>query len=63
MTLLATYPVLPLAENVALSLAVTSLAGTMAFGLTGDWDGLPDIDFMAAGLEEALGELSKAASV
>jgi diacylglycerol O-acyltransferase / wax synthase len=61
--LLATYPVLPLAENVGLSLAVTSLAGTMAFGLTGDWDGLPDIDFMAAGLEEALGELSKAAGV
>jgi WS/DGAT/MGAT family acyltransferase len=61
--LLATYPVLPLAENVGLSLAVTSLAGTMAFGLTGDWDALPDIDFMAAALEEALAEISKAAGV
>jgi WS/DGAT/MGAT family acyltransferase len=61
--LLATYPVLPLAENVGLSLAVTSLAGTMAFGLTGDWDGMHDIDFMAAGLNEALDEISKAAGV
>jgi hypothetical protein len=61
--LLATCPVLPLAENVGLSLAVTSLAGTMAFGLTGDWDALPDIDFMAAALEEALDEISKAAGV
>ena len=61
--LLATYPVLPLAENVGLSVAVTSLAGTMAFGLTGDWDAMPDIDFMAAGLHEALDEMSKAAGV
>jgi WS/DGAT/MGAT family acyltransferase len=61
--LLATYPVLPLAENVGLSIAVTSLAGTMAFGFTGDWDGVPDVDFMAASLEEALDELSKSAGV
>ena len=61
--LLANYPVMPLAENVALSVAVTSLAGTMGFGFTGDWDGTPDIDFMAASLEEALDDLSKAAGV
>jgi diacylglycerol O-acyltransferase / wax synthase len=61
--LLANYPVMPLAENVALSVAVTSLAGTMGFGFTGDWDGTPDIDFMAASLEKAVDELCKAAGV
>jgi hypothetical protein len=61
--LLATYPVLPLAENVGLSIAVTSLAGTMAFGFTGDWDGVPDVDFMASSLEEALDEVCKSAGV
>jgi WS/DGAT/MGAT family acyltransferase len=61
--LLATYPVLPLAENVALSVAVTSLAGTMGFGFTGDWDATPDVDVMATSLEESLDELAKAAGV
>jgi diacylglycerol O-acyltransferase / wax synthase len=59
--LLASYPMMPLAENVGLSIAVTSLAGTMGFGLTGDWDGVPDIDFLAASLLEALQDLVKAA--
>lgn len=61
--LLVNYPVMPLAENVALSVAVTSLAGTMGFGFTGDWAGTPDIDFMASSLEEALDDLCKAAGV
>jgi WS/DGAT/MGAT family acyltransferase len=61
--LLANYPVMPTAENVGLSIAVTSLAGTMGFGFTGDWDLLPDIDFLAASLEEAIDELAKAAGV
>jgi diacylglycerol O-acyltransferase / wax synthase len=61
--LLANYPVMPTAENVGLSIAVTSLAGTMGFGFTGDWDLMPDIDFLAASLEEAVDELAKAAGV
>ena len=59
--LLATYPIMPLSENTALSVAVTSLAGTMGFGLTGDWDGVPDIDFLAAAIDESLDDLTKAA--
>lgn len=59
--LVVSYPMVPLAENVALSVAVTSLAGTMGFGLTGDWDGVPDIDFLAAAVEESLDDLTKAA--
>jgi len=40
---------------------VTSLAGTMAFGLVGDWDTLPDIEELATGLGESIEELRKAA--
>jgi diacylglycerol O-acyltransferase len=59
--LLAQYPIMPIAESMGLSIAATSLAGTMAFGLTADWDTLPDIEFLADAMEEALGELRKAA--
>jgi len=61
--LLAQYPVMPIAENMGLSVAVTSLAGTMAFGITADWDTLPDVDVLAHGIEESLAELVKAAGV
>jgi len=59
--LLAQYPVMPIAEAMGLSIAVTSLAGTMAFGITADWDTLPDIDVLAQALEDSLAELRKAA--
>jgi hypothetical protein len=61
--LLANYPCMPTAENVGLSIAVTSLAGTMGFGFTGDWELVPDIDLLAASLEESVDELAKAAGV
>jgi diacylglycerol O-acyltransferase len=59
--LLAQYPIMPIAENMGLSVAVTSLAGTMAFGLTADWDTLPDIEFLAQAIDESLIEFRKAA--
>lgn len=61
--MIATYPMMPLAEACALSIAVTSLSGTMGFGLTSDWDTLPDIDVLAKGLLAGLDELKKAAGV
>ena len=61
--LLVNYPIMPLAENVGLSVAVTSLAGTMGFGLTGDWDAIPQIHDLARFVEEALDDLAKAAGV
>lgn len=61
--LVASYPSIPLGENSALSIACTSLAGTMAFGITADWDGMPDIDRLALALDESLGELAKTAGV
>lgn len=58
--LLASYPAMPLAENCGLSVACTSLAGTMAFGLTADWDSLPDIEVLARGVERAIEALADA---
>ena len=59
--LLAQYPIIPIAETMGLSIAVTSLAGTMAFGITADWDTLPDIEVLAEGIQDSLDELRKAA--
>lgn len=59
--LLAQYPIMPIAESMGLSIAATSLAGTMAIGITADWDTLPDIEFLASSMDESLAELRKAA--
>jgi diacylglycerol O-acyltransferase len=59
--LVASYPAMPLAERCALSIACTSLGGTMAFGLTADWDALPDIEVLARGIEIAFDDLAVAA--
>jgi WS/DGAT/MGAT family acyltransferase len=60
--LLASYPSMPLGETSGLSVACTSLGGTMAFGLTADWDALPDIEILARGIERAVSELEAAGS-
>jgi hypothetical protein len=39
------------------------MAGMMAFGLTGDWDGMPDVDALALALDDSLAEGAKAAGV
>jgi diacylglycerol O-acyltransferase len=53
----AVYPIAFLAGDRALAVAVMSYDGGMDFGLLGDYDALPDIDVIAAGLEDALAEL------
>jgi hypothetical protein len=35
----------------------------MAFGLTGDWDGMPDIHQLAAAIDDSLNDMCKAAGV
>ena len=55
--LVASYPAMPLGENCGLSIACTSLGGTMAFGLTADWDAVADIDVLARGIESSIGDL------
>jgi diacylglycerol O-acyltransferase / wax synthase len=57
----ASYPAMNLKEDCGLSVACTSAAGTMAFGLTADWDRVPDIDVLARGIESAIDDLARAA--
>ncbi len=59
--LVASYPSMPLNRNSALSIACSSLGGTIAFGVTGDWDAMPDIGALAGGIEHSLDDLAKAA--
>jgi WS/DGAT/MGAT family acyltransferase len=61
--LVASYPSIPLGENSSLSIGCTSLAGTMAFGITADWDGMPDVDRLSIAIDQSLAELAKAAGV
>lgn len=56
-----TYPFIPLAGDAALSVAVTSYAGEIFFGVLGDRHAMPDIDVVASGLREAIGDLAAAA--
>jgi WS/DGAT/MGAT family acyltransferase len=55
--LVASYPAMPLGERCGLSVACTSLGGTLAFGLTADWDAAPDLDVLTQGVETAIERL------
>jgi WS/DGAT/MGAT family acyltransferase len=55
--LLEMYPVVPLAKGSALSVGLTSYDGGVYYGLNADRDALPDVDVLAACLEESLAEL------
>jgi len=60
--LVANHPAMPLGEHGGLSIACSSLGGTMAFGLTADWDAVKDIDVLARGIEDGVDELDRAAT-
>jgi hypothetical protein len=57
------YPVVPLARRQALGIAVMSYNGHLGFGLLADYDALPDLDAIAADLEQAIAALARAAGV
>ncbi|MFN2587811.1 MAG: wax ester/triacylglycerol synthase family O-acyltransferase [Actinomycetota bacterium] len=57
------YPVLPLADNTTLGVALLSYNGTIGFGLLGDYDTAPDLAVLAEGIEKSIAELSSVASV
>jgi diacylglycerol O-acyltransferase len=57
------YPQVPLTLNTALGIAIMSYDGSLGFGLLGDYDALPELDDLAAGLEDAIAELAAAAGV
>jgi hypothetical protein len=55
--LLEIFPVVPLAEGQAVSIGLTSYDGGVYYGLNADWDAMPDVDVLAALIEESLAEL------
>ena len=55
--MLEMYPVVPLSKGQALSIGLTSYDGGVYYGLNADRDAMPDVDVLAACIEEALAEL------
>jgi diacylglycerol O-acyltransferase len=60
--MLAMYPMVPLADNTALGIAIMSYNGQLAFGLTGEYDALADLERLADELTAAIAELADAAA-
>jgi diacylglycerol O-acyltransferase / wax synthase len=57
------FPMVPLAKNQALGVALLSYDGHINFGLVGDYDLMWDLDDFAADLAESMAELAAAAGV
>jgi len=55
------YPMVPLAENTALGIAILSYNGRLNFGLVADYDALADVEVMADELRASIEELAAAA--
>ena len=55
--MLQMYPVVPLAKGQAVSIGLTSYDGGVYYGLNADRDAMPDIDVLAACIEDSLAEL------
>jgi hypothetical protein len=51
------YPYVPIAGSVRISIAIFSYLGGLNFGVTGDWDSVPDIDVLTRGIEAGMAEL------
>ncbi|MEA2458987.1 MAG: diacylglycerol O-acyltransferase / wax synthase [Thermoleophilaceae bacterium] len=57
------FPMVPLAQNQGLGIAIMSYNGRINFGLVGDYDLLSDLDELAGDLHSSLGDLAEAAGV
>ena len=55
------YPLVPLAAEHAVGIAVISYDGQFLFGLIGDRDEVPDLAELRIGLEESLEQLQELA--
>jgi hypothetical protein len=59
----AMFPMVPLAENQALGIAIMSYNGQLNFGLNADYDAMPDLEALAGELEASIEELAAAAGL
>jgi hypothetical protein len=57
----AIYPMVPLAENTALGIAIMSYFGQLNFGLVSDFDALDDVESLAEELALSIEEIVAAA--
>ena len=59
--MLEAFPYVPIMGSVRIGIAIFSYNGMLNHGVTGDYDGAPDIDVLAQGIEDGMADLLKAA--
>lgn len=59
--LIEAFPYVPIASPMRIGVAIFSYEGAFTFGLTGDWDTVTDLEVLARGIEDGVGELTKLA--
>ena len=57
--MLAAYPFVPIFGSVRIGVAIFSYDGMISFGVTGDYEGAPDIDVLTDGIDQALSRMLK----
>jgi WS/DGAT/MGAT family acyltransferase len=60
--LVAIYPYVPLAAGIRVSTGLVSYLDTLYFGVTGDFDALPDLEVLTGGIRQGFDELAKTAA-
>jgi diacylglycerol O-acyltransferase len=55
--MLESYPFVPVVGSIRIVVAIFSYDGGLYFGVTGDYDGAPDIDVLTAGIEHGMADL------
>ena len=54
------YPYIPLGEDIRITIGITSYDGQLGFGLTGDYDAVPDLERLSAAIAASLEDLAAA---
>ncbi len=54
-------PYVPIADDVRVGVAIFSYAGRLTFGVTADYDAVPDVEVLTAGIDDAMSVLRQAA--
>jgi hypothetical protein len=55
--MLESYPFVPVVGSIRVVVAIFSYDGGLYFGVTGDYDGAPDIDVLTAGIKRGMDDL------
>jgi hypothetical protein len=60
--MIASYPFVPVVGSIRIVVAIFSYDGGLYFGVTGDYDGAPDIDVLTDGIRSGVEDLLLLAS-